>query len=328
MSCLPIGRKVRSTRHPSMTRSRPPASRRAPSRPAAAADRGDAVSDGLRLNRALAMGGVCSRRAADELVRQGRVQVNGAVVHDLGRRIVAGRDEILVDGRRVELTTEGAATVVLALNKPRGIISTMSDPSGAPCVADLIPARLGRLFPVGRLDRDSQGLLFLTNDGDLAHRLLHPSFEVPKIYHVTVDRPLVNADLRRLVEGTITMPDGETPLPWEIDPIERSRFGHPRYRCVLREGKKREIREVMAHLGYEVKRLKRVAIGPIELGDPKIGEFRLLSDKELAVLRRAVGMHGSRLGGSDAAAERRPRKPRHAARPAADAPPARRTKRG
>ncbi|MDX1382848.1 MAG: pseudouridine synthase [Thermoanaerobaculia bacterium] len=252
--------------------------RRAAGRPATGED---------RVQKILAHAGVASRRGAEELIRQGRVTVNGKVVA-LGARADASRDSVKVDGRRVRPVRE---LHYLLLNKPRGCVSTRSDPEGRRTVMDFAPPPLRRhLFPVGRLDYDSEGMMLLTNDGALAERVSHPRYGCEKTYEVKVRGVPDEKSLDRL-RGGITL-DGRRTLPCEI---RRHRVARPSrdaeasswWSVRLREGRSRQIREMFQRVGHPVQRLRRVAIAGI--GDPRLkpGTVRPLTEPELRRLRRA-----------------------------------------
>jgi 23S rRNA pseudouridine2605 synthase len=226
----------------------------------------------VRLAKYLAHAGVASRRRAEEIVAAGRVTVDGEVVMDPARGVIAG-NEVRVDGRPVSREEREA----WAVNKPRGVLSTVSDPEGRPTVVDLVRSR-ARLYPVGRLDFDTSGLLLLTNDGELADRLTHPRYEVPKTYRVTLRRPPSDEDLRRLASG-VELEDGVT------GPAEVRRLAEREVEIVLREGRNRQVRRMTEAVGNEVDALRRVRLGPIELGDLPEGGARRLTDKELESLR-------------------------------------------
>jgi 23S rRNA pseudouridine2605 synthase len=231
----------------------------------------------MRLSRFLAHSGVASRRAAEEIVRAGRVAVAGETVTDPARDVGEGA-EVTVDGERVQ----PEPTVVYAVHKPLGVVSTASDTHGRPTVVGLVPERR-RLYPVGRLDTDSSGLILLTNDGDLAHALTHPSFEVPKTYAVRIARgPVSERSLQRLREG-IELDDGRT-APAQV----RAR-GRDRLEIVLREGRKRQVRRMCDAVGHPVRDLRRVAFGTLRLGDLEPGAYRKLSAGQVAALRRISG---------------------------------------
>lgn len=231
-------------------------------------------ADEVRLQKALAQAGVASRRAAEELIRQGRVTVNGRVVTELGTKVVPGRDTVAVDGRPLRGPEK---LVYLALNKPAGYVSTAFDPQGRPTVLDLVPADV-RLFPVGRLDADSEGLLLLTNDGEFAFRVTHPRHALDKEYRVLVEgRPSPEAlnALRRgvLIEGQLTAPAEVALLGYDD--------GNALLRVVIREGRKRQVRRMLLAVGHRVLRLRRVRIGGIELGELPVGRYRRLTRNEI-----------------------------------------------
>jgi 23S rRNA pseudouridine2605 synthase len=230
----------------------------------------------MRLAKFLAHAGVASRRAAEQLVFAGRVTVGGAVVRDPARDVGEG-DAVAVDGMPAALERRH---VVYALNKPAGYVSTAKDPQGRPTVVSLVPSR-ERLYPVGRLDADTTGLLLVTNDGELAHRLTHPSFEVPRVYRAQVRRPPVREPaLRRLREGVL-LDDGRTA------PARVRRLTPDRLEIVLHEGRKRQVRRMCEAVGHPVVRLERIAFGPLRLGDLPLGGHRRLSAAEVERLRRA-----------------------------------------
>jgi len=228
----------------------------------------------VRLAKYLAHGGIASRRLAEKIIANGRVTVGGEVVTDPARDVGDG-DDVRVDGSPV-----GAeAREVWAVNKPAGVVSTAKEPGSRPAVVALVHSE-ARLYPVGRLDVDSTGLLLLTNDGELANRLTHPRYEVPKAYLVELRRPPGEDDLRRLAEG-VELEDGVTA------PAEVRRLGDRRVEIVLREGRNRQVRRMAEALGNRVEALRRVRFGSIELGGLGEGEARRLSDEEIASLRDA-----------------------------------------
>lgn len=238
---------------------------------------------GIRLQKILARAGVSSRRAAEELIREGRVRVNGAIARELGTKADPEVDRIQVDGRR--LAREPLARV-LALHKPRGVVTTLSDPQGRPSISDLVPQRGGRLFPVGRLDFHSEGLLLLTNDGDLAQSILRPSSHVPKTYHVKVRGTPPPAVLGRFARGLPL--DGRRTQPARVETLRTTRDGNAWLEIVLHEGRRNQIRRLLQMLGHPVQRLRRVAVGPVELGSLRPGESRVLDAKEVEQLRTAA----------------------------------------
>lgn len=236
-----------------------------------------------RLQKVLARAGYGSRRACEELIRQGKVRVNG-VVATLGARVDPARDQIEVNGSPLQ---EPEELVYLLMHKPRGVVSTVRDRHAGRTVLDLVPHRRTRLFPVGRLDRESEGLLLLTNDGPLAERLLHPSHQVPRRYRVWVRGTVSDEALRRLREG-VPLDEGMT-APAEVF-LRRVENGSSLLEIVLREGRKRQIRRMAAAVGHPVTRLVRVGMGPLRLGALRAGQVRPLTRGELAALRREAGI--------------------------------------
>jgi 23S rRNA pseudouridine2605 synthase len=225
----------------------------------------------VRLARYLAHSGVASRRAAEVLIRDGRVSVAGAVVRDPARGVGEG-DDVRVDGRRV--TPEQRE--VWALNKPAGVVSTAREPGGRPAVVDLVDSA-ARLYPVGRLDVESTGLLLLTNDGELANRLTHPRYGVPKAYRALLERPPADRDLRRLERG-VDLEDGPT-LPARV-----RRTGERQIEVVLREGRNRQVRRMVEAVGNRVQALERVRFGSLPLGALEPGQCRRLEEDEVRAL--------------------------------------------
>ncbi len=234
----------------------------------------------MRVHRALAQAGVASRRAAEGLVSEGRVTVNGAVAA-VGQ-IVSDRDVIAVDGRRVR--AEPIRTYML--NKAMGVVSTASDPEGRPTVLDGLPADV-RLYPIGRLDIDTTGLLLITNDGDLAHRLMHPRSKVPKTYEALVDGRVSSATVRTLRTG-IQLEDGPT-QPAAVEVLERRAQGGTWLRIEITEGRNRQVRRMCEAVGHDVRRLVRTRYAGVGLGGLARGQHRLLSSAELARLDAQVG---------------------------------------
>lgn len=262
--------------------------------------------DGVRLQKVLASAGLGSRRACEQLIESGRVSVDGAVVRELGVRVDPASAAVAVDGLLLQLDT---SRVYLAFNKPRGVVSTMSDPEGRRSLADYVGDRPERLFHVGRLDVDTEGLLLLTNDGDLAHRLQHPSFEVAKTYLAEVPGPVARDVGRRLREG-VELEDG--PVSADSFRLVDSVPGRAVVEVVVHEGRKHVVRRMLEEVGLPVQRLVRTQLGPVVLGDLRPGKLRPLSREELGLLR-TTGAKGC---------DRAPRPParppaRPAARPAA-----------
>jgi pseudouridine synthase len=234
-----------------------------------------------RLQRLLARAGYGSRRASEQLIVDGRVTVNGTVA-TLGDRADPAEDEVRVDGLPVNLDPD---VRYYALHKPAGVVTTMRDPQGRSDLRPLLPPDGPRVFPVGRLDRDSEGLLLLTNDGDLANALLHPRFGVEKEYLAEVEGTPTQAHLGRLRRG-VELEDGwARPVSARIAGTARDRGA---FRIVMTEGRKREVRRMLAEVGLPVRRLVRVRIGSIRLGALAPGELRELTHDEVLALRRAV----------------------------------------
>jgi 23S rRNA pseudouridine2605 synthase len=234
----------------------------------------------VRLAKYLAHAGVASRRAAEDLVRAGRVTVGASLVRDPARAVSAS-DQVSLDGVPVRAP---AGWVVYALNKPPGVVSTARDPQGRPTVVDLVGSER-RLYPVGRLDIDTTGLILLTDDGDLAHRLTHPRYEVPKTYRALVGNPPVREDALKALTQGVRLDDGITA------PARVRRLGADAVEVTIHEGRKRQVKRMCEHVGHPVKRLERVRLGPVELGGLRPGEFRRLTDEELAELER-IGESG------------------------------------
>src|SRR6201993_1329777 len=244
-------------------------------------------AEGIRLQKVLSQAGVASRRAAEQMITDGRVEVDGHIVTELGTRGDPKVWGVRVDGARVMLDD---SLVHLALNKPRGMQSTMSDDRGRPCIGDLIEHRVRgnkKLFHVGRLDADTEGLILLTNDGELAHRLMHPSFEVPKTYLATVLGTVPRGLGRKLRDG-VELDDG----PAHVDDfaVVDKVPGKTLVRVTLHEGRKRIVRRLLAAVGYPVQELVRTDIGTVALGDQRPGSIRVLSRKEIGELYKAVGL--------------------------------------
>ena len=241
---------------------------------------------GVRLQKVLAQAGIASRRACEVLISEGRVEVNSEVVLEQGRRVDPERDVIRVDGARIPPPRRHR---YLALNKPRGVVATMDDPEGRRTIADLLDTRQlrnERLFHVGRLDTDSEGLLIMTNDGDLAQRLAHPSFEVPKTYIADVAGLVSEQTLKRLRRG-ITLEDG--PVKPTSVKIVSSVGDKTLLKITLQEGRNRIVRRTMEAVGHPVRRLSRIGIGPVRLGNLKVGEYRELTREELGGLLDLTG---------------------------------------
>jgi 23S rRNA pseudouridine2605 synthase len=244
--------------------------------------------DGVRLQKVLSQAGVASRRAAEELIAEGRVSVDGEVVREMGRRVDPETAVIHVDGSRVIVRED---TLHLALNKPKGVHSTMSDEMGRPCVGDYVRERHesggARLFHVGRLDVETEGLLLLTNDGELAHRLMHPSYRVLKTYLAEVPGPVAKDVGKRLKAG-IVLEDG--PIKVDAFRLVDSLPGKAMVEVVLHEGRKHIVRRLLDEVGYPVQRLVRTEIAGVQLGNQRPGSLRRLTRAEVGLLYAAVGM--------------------------------------
>ncbi len=240
--------------------------------------------DGVRLQKVLAAAGVGSRRACEELIAEGRVEVDGRIVREMGVRVDPETAVIRVDGLRVAV---GVRTVHLALNKPKGVLSAMSDDRGRPCLGDYVADRVDRLFHVGRLDTETEGLILLTNDGELAHRLAHPSWEIAKTYLAEVQGPVAR-DIGKRLRAGVELDDG----PAKVDSFRLvgSSSGRVMVEVVLHEGRNRVVRRMLEEVGYPVQRLVRVKVGPVVLGDLRPGRMRQLSHGELGELYRAVDL--------------------------------------
>jgi pseudouridine synthase len=234
----------------------------------------------VRLHKALADAGIASRRAAETLIAEGRVAVNGRIITTQGVKVDPRRDTIAVDGRRLR---EAGRRVYYLLFKPRGYITSASDPQGRPTVMDLLQGVRERVFPVGRLDWDSEGLLLLTNDGDLAFRLTHPANHVPRTYRVKVKGHLPGEVLEAARRGIRI--DGRRTLPARVTPISSQL--NTWIEIVLHEGRKNQIRRMFQRLGHPVLKLRRVAIGPIQDRRLRPGGWRPLTPGEIQRLREA-----------------------------------------
>lgn len=233
-----------------------------------------------RIQKVLARAGIASRREAERMVLEGRVMVNGKVVETLGFKVDSSKDSIKVDGKRLP-TFE--PKVILLLNKPRGYLSTLKDPKGRPTVLDLVKNIKWRIYPVGRLDFDAEGLLLLTNDGDLAYHLSHPRFSIPKTYLIKVRGVLEEKDQMHLIKG-IRLEDGEAKA-LSCD-LVRQREKNCWVRIVVTEGRNRLLKRMLSSIGHPVLKLKRVEYGPIQLGNLPFGHFRYLTKKEIEKLKQ------------------------------------------
>jgi 23S rRNA pseudouridine2605 synthase len=236
-----------------------------------------------RLQKILSQAGVASRRASEQLMLDGRVTVNGRTVRELGTKADFGVDDIRVDGRRIKVPTRHR---YLLLNKPRGYVTTRSDPEQRPTVLDLLKGVREYVYPVGRLDFDSEGLLILTNDGELAAKLTHPSHGVPRVYDAEVLGIPDEHDLKRLSRGMVIDERRTAPADVELLPIGRS--ANATLRLTIREGRNRQVRKMCESIGHPVDHLKRIAIGPIRDSRLKSGYWRDLTVEEVRKLRTAA----------------------------------------
>ncbi len=237
----------------------------------------------LRLNRFLALAGVASRREADRMISEGRVTVNGEVIEVLGTTVDDQKDKIEVDGMRVKAFQ---ILTYLVLNKPSGYLVTAKDPFHRPTIMDLLPSFKSRVFPVGRLDFKSEGLLLLTNDGDLAYRLMHPRFQVEKEYLVKV-KPIPELSTLSKLERGIFL-DGRKTAPAKIRMLPKTAKSSAVLLVKIHEGRKRELRRMFEALGYQVLTLKRLRLGSLHLGKLKKGHWRHLAPEEIKRLKKDV----------------------------------------
>ncbi|HET8560280.1 MAG TPA: pseudouridine synthase [Marmoricola sp.] len=238
----------------------------------------------VRLQKLLAQSGVASRRKCEELMLAGLVEVDGEVVTRLGTKVDPRTAVIRVEGRRLPPASEH---VYLVLNKPRGVVSTMSDPEGRRTLSDFVSGRPERLFHVGRLDTDTEGLIILTNDGDFAHRLAHPSYEVDKTYVAEVEGVVGRPALRQLRDG-VRLEDG--PVQVDSARVVSKQGGRSIVELVIHEGRNRIVRRLLDHVGHPVRRLTRTRIGPVRIGDLRSGSLRELRADELGALLDATGL--------------------------------------
>jgi 23S rRNA pseudouridine2605 synthase len=248
-----------------------------------ASHKGGAKSPTLtRLNKFLADCGITSRRGADQLIGDGHVQVNGKTVYELGVRVNASADRVTVDGKPVRPETQ---KVYVIFNKPENVLTTLDDPEGRPTVADFLEKLPVRVFPVGRLDWDTEGLLLLTNDGEFAQKVMHPREEIPKTYLAKLDGKPTEHHMRRLLSG-VTIPGGRV----KALHVERAKVGDSKQydwiKIVIGEGKNRQVKHMFAKIGFDVKKLKRVAIGQLTLGPLQKGEYAFLDTGALAKIFR------------------------------------------
>lgn len=253
---------------------------------------GSGSEEGVRLQKVLAQAGIASRRACELMIDEGRVEVNGRIVLEQGLRVDPEHDVVRVDGSRIPPPRRH---IYIVLNKPRGVVSTLTDPEGRRTLADVVVDAKSarsvikeRLFHVGRLDTDTEGLIILTNDGDFGHKLAHPSFEVDKTYLAEVEGVLNPVTLKRLKSG-VTLDDG--PVHPRGVKLVSTVGGRSLVRLTLHEGRNHIVRRTMEHVGHPVRRLSRIGIGPVRLGTLKVGELRDLTRDELGSLLDLVNEH-------------------------------------
>ncbi|MCI1914665.1 MAG: rRNA pseudouridine synthase [Bifidobacteriaceae bacterium] len=241
--------------------------------------------EGIRLQKVLASAGLGSRRKAEEMILDGRVEVDGELVTELGSRVDPDKQQIRVDGSRIHVNDKH---ITLALNKPKKVLSTMDDPKGRWTLRDIIGDKYERIFHMGRLDYDSEGLILMTNDGELSQHVMHPSYEIQKTYIATLEGKISGGTLRRLVTTGVDLDDGF--IKFDKAALIDSRRDQSVVRVVLHSGKNRIVRRMFGAIGYPVTRLVRTHIGPIALGDLKPGSYRVLSATEVKSLEKQVGL--------------------------------------
>lgn len=228
-----------------------------------------------RLQKILARAGVCSRRKAEEYIQQGRVCVDGMIVTEMGCKVDPEQQAITVDNAPISLCKKN---IYILLNKPTGYVTTMSDPQGRPIVTSLIKKIKERIFPVGRLDYDSEGALLLTNDGELTQKILHPKFEIRKTYFVIVTGKVTQPNIAALEDGI--MLDGKKTWPAQVEVLEATTKSS-KLKIVIHEGRKRQVRLMCAAIGHKVTYLKRLAYGGLQIGSLPTGKYRILSKNDL-----------------------------------------------
>ena len=241
--------------------------------------------DGIRLQKLLAQAGFGSRRKCEEMITDGRVEVDGELVTELGTRVDPKRQQVRVDGSRIRLNPRH---ITLALNKPRKVLSTMDDPKGRYTLRDIVGDKYECIFHMGRLDYDSEGLILMTNDGELSQHVMHPKYEVEKTYIATLEGHMSGTVCRRLVRTGVQLDDGWIKL--DHCSIIDSNRDQTIVKVVLHSGRNRIVRRIFGAIGFPVKRLVRTQIGPIKLGDIKSGSYRVLSQDEVRALSKEVGL--------------------------------------
>lgn len=238
---------------------------------------------GIRIQKVLSDNGIMSRRKAEDAIRAGRITVNGRTAV-LGNPVNPTRDLIAIDGQKVQLQKR-KTNIYLMLNKPRGYVTTTSDELGRRCVTDLVQDAPLRVYPVGRLDRNSEGLLFMTNDGNFANTIMHPSNHITKTYRVTVRPDITDEQAAKMSAGIVI--DGKKTLPATVIVLEKQE-GRVVLQVTISEGRNRQVRRMCEAVGLQVARLKRISVGPVKLGMLKPGKWRQLKPSELNALRNAV----------------------------------------
>jgi 23S rRNA pseudouridine2605 synthase len=244
----------------------------------------------VRLQKIIAGTGLASRRKAEALIAAGRVMVNGKTVTELGTKVDPVRDHVKVDGKHL---SAAQPFVYLMLNKPKNVVSTLDDPGGRTTVKDYLRGVSVRVFPVGRLDFDSEGLMLLTNNGDLAQAMLHPRYHVPKTYLVKVKGVLTDEDIRSLEQG-VRLEDGMTG-PAQVRKVRKIE-ANSWLEITIREGRKHQVKRMLESVGHPVIKLLRIRMGPLSLGDLQPGEFRFLTDREANALRRLMEERAASVG--------------------------------
>ncbi|WEV71716.1 pseudouridine synthase [Bifidobacterium sp. ESL0790] len=242
-------------------------------------------NEGVRLQKVLAQAGFGSRRKCEQIITDGRVEVDGELTTELGTRVDPHKQQIRVDGSRIRLDTRH---ITLALNKPKKVLSTMDDPKGRFTLRDIVGDRYERIFHMGRLDYDSEGLILMTNDGELSQHVMHPRYEVKKTYIATLEGRISGNVCRRLVTQGVNLDDGLIRL--DHCAIIDSKRDETMVKVVLHSGKNRIVRRIFGAIGFPVRRLVRTQIGPIKLGEIKPGSYRVLSQTEVRTLSKEVGL--------------------------------------
>ncbi|MBM4129377.1 MAG: rRNA pseudouridine synthase [Nitrospira sp.] len=240
-----------------------------------------------RIQKILSRMGVAARRKAEELILEGRVTVNGEVA-TIGMKADPSRDYIKVDGNLIAGPKVGFKKVYIMLNKPKGVVTTLFDPEGRPTVKDFLKGVKYRVFPVGRLDYNSEGLLLMTNDGDFAHAVLHPSQKIAKTYLVKVKGIIGDEKIAKLRQG-VRLEDGKT-MPAKVKKIKKTE-NNSWIEITIYEGRKRQVRRMMERVGYPVLKLQRIGIGGLKLGELKPGEYRYMTSDELQLIRKVIGIN-------------------------------------